>query len=258
MTDTASAATERDGLGIAHRLLVTVAVLALVGTVLGLVLVQRIGTTYRDGLQVAADGADVAAISVSEAGDVVDEVAGLTSAVSTALDEAEVVLRSAADSLDQIGVAMDDNIAEGIEASAEIANGLAGFIETIERFIPGDSDSLAESLRKLSDGLEPTPEQLRTLAEQLATTADELRATADSIDPISVQVDALGTDLTSSQKTLDQVDDLARQVQASAQSALDRSSTDLWLLRLLTVVLGVGTAAACWAASRAVRSLAQS
>lgn len=245
----------RDGLGVAQRLLTTVMVLALVGTVLALVLVQRVGVTYTSGLEIAADGADVAAVSVREASGLVDEIAGLAEAVSVALDQAETVLNSSADALDGIGEAMGDNIADGLEATAEIANGLAGFIETIERFIPGNSDSLAESLRKLSDGLEPTPDQLRDLATQLAATADELRATAVSLQPIGNQVDTLAASVSNSQSTLAEVERLAQQVQVRSEEALDRSSRDLLLLRLLVIVVGVGVAAACWAASRAVRTL---
>jgi hypothetical protein len=48
---------------------------------------------------------------------------------------------------------------------------------------------------------------------------------------------------------------LAAQVEASSEAALDRSSLDLMLLRLLILVLGVGSAVAFFAASRAVRSL---
>jgi hypothetical protein len=244
-----------DGLQVAHRLLLTVTVLAVVGTVLGLVLVQRVGVTYRDGLEVAADGAAVAALSVDQASSVVDEVGALAEAVSVAIDEAEEVLLASADSLDDIGTAMGENVADSIEGVAEIANGLAGVIEAIERFIPGNSDSLAESLRKVSDGLEPAPDQLRTLATDLAATADQLRSTSVALQPIGNQVDSLATSIASSQTALAEVQRLAAQVEASSQAALDRSSLDLTLLRLLILVLGVGSAVAFFAASRAVRSL---
>lgn len=254
----ATSSTEnRDGAHLAHRLLLTVSVLALVGTVLGLMLVQRVGVTYRDGLEIAADGAEVAALSVEQASSVVDELAGLAAAVSVALDQAETVLESTADSLENIGDAMSNNVADSIEGVAEIANGLAGFIETVERFIPGNSDSLAESLRQVSDGLEPTPDQLRVLAGQLSTTAGQLRATAVSLQPIGNQVDALADSIGNSQEALDRVDGLATDIQTRTEAALERSETDLWLLRLLVVVIGLGTAAACWAGARAVRHLAR-
>lgn len=245
----------RRGLVLAQRLLVTVAVLATVGTVLAIVLVQRVGETYQDGLDITSDGASVAALSAEQATTIVDEAGALAEAVAVALDQTETVLLAAATSLEEIGDAMGENIAESIEGIGEISDGLAGFIETVERFIPGDSDSLAESLRKVSDGLEPTPDQLRALAAQLDATAKELRATSASLQPIGNQVDALASSVDEGTAALAEVQRLARQVEARSLAALDRSENDLLLLQILIVVVGLGVVIASLATARAVRHL---
>lgn len=245
----------RTGLDVARRLLLAVAALSVVGTALGLVLVHRLGETYSVVLEVTSDGASVTAASVDEAIGLVAEVDALALAVAGTLAQVEGVLDSTAQSLDQIGAAMGENIADSIEGTAEIANGLAGVIEAIERFIPGNSDSLAESLRKISDGLEPTPDQLRTLADQLGATATELRLAARSLGPIETTVTDLATRLSESEDTLREVERLANDIGARADEALDASNGDIWLLRLLVVVLGVGTLIVCLAGHRALGSL---
>lgn len=245
----------RDGLDVARRLLAAVTALAVVGTGLGLLLVHRLGQTYEVALTVTADGGSVASASVEQVIGLVAEVDTLATAVADALDQVESVLDSTAQSLDDIGVAMGDNIADSVEGTAEIANGLAGLIEAIERFIPGSSESLAESLRKISDGLEPVPDQLRELAVQLDANATELRLAARSLAPIQTSVDSLASGLADSEVTLREVQRLSDDIATRSQAALERSNQDIWLLRALVVVLGLGTIIVCLAGRRALAGL---
>ncbi len=244
-----------DGFEVARRLLGTVTVLAVVGTVLALLLVQRLGTTYRDGLEVTRAGADVASLGTTTAAQLATDVAGLADAASASLEQARTVVEQASAAADDIGTAMGTNIADGVEGTGNIANGMAGFIEAIERLIPGDSQSLAEDLRALADGLEPVPGQLRDLGDQLSVTADDLSDAGASLDDIEAQLAALATRIDEAQATLAQVELLADDLAVRAGDALDRSSRDLWLLRLLVVVLGLGVAGACIAARRAIWAL---
>ena len=82
----------------------------------------------------------------------------LAEATAEGLDQTELIVELASESVADVGTAMGSNLADGVEGTASIADGMAELIETIERFIPGDSESLAEDLRALSDGLEPVPE----------------------------------------------------------------------------------------------------
>ena len=242
-------------LHIAKRLLATVAVLALVGTVLGLLLVQRLGVTYRDGLALTSDGAAVAAASAESAAALAADVASLAEAATVTLEQTQAILASASDSADGVGVAMGTNLADGVSATANIANGMAGFIAAIERLIPGNSQSLAEDLRTLADGLENVPQQLRDLGDQLVATSEELTTTAESLAPIGDTLDELATSIGDAQATLAEVQALALDVEQRADDALDRSNTDLWLMRLMVLVLGLGVFAACLAAYRALSAL---
>ena len=155
-----------------NRLLSIVIVLALVGVGLGLMLVQRIGTTYRDGLSVTRDGSDVAALSAGTASDLAADVSTLARTAAQGLVETRTIILLAAESVTSIAAQLRD-LAASVEASR------AALIE----------------LQKLSNG-----------------------------------------------------------VAASVDDALQRSSTDLWLLRLVVIVIGVIVAGAARVAQRAIRA----
>lgn len=243
------------GIDIARRLLVAGAVLAVVGTVLALVLVQRIGTTYRDGLTVAGDAAEVTSLSSRNAADLAGDLSALAGGAVDALDEAGTLVELASSATDDVGTALATNLADGVEGTASIADGMAGFIEAVEWFIPGDSESLAEDLRALADGLEPVPDQLRSLGQQMGDTSAALTTAGGSLDEVQADLDVLAASIAEARVALAEVEALAADLEQRAGRALDRSRTDLWLMRVLVVVLGLGTTAACLAAHRALGAL---
>jgi hypothetical protein len=239
-----------------RHLLAAVAVLGAVGMVLGMFLVERVGATYRDGLEVTADGATIASLSASNAESLAGDLVDLIGTSSTSLDEARDLVLSAATTADQLGTAFGTNIADAVTGTSSIADRLASLIEAIERFIPGDSDSLAEDLRTLSDGLEPVPDQLRTLGDQLATSSDTLDDAAATLADVVAQLDGLALSVDTARDRLLEVQRLSTDVSERAAKALDRSRTDLWLVRLLVLVIGAGVIGAAIAARHAIDLLA--
>ena len=239
------------GASLVRHLLTAVAVLGALGTVLGLFLVQRIGVTYRDGLEVTADAAALASLSAANAESIAADLVGLVESTSTSLDEAGELLVTASTTASDLGDALGTNIADALTGTSSIADRLAGLVEAVERFIPGDRDSLAEDLRVLSDGLEPVPDQLRALGTQLDTSATQLTDAAATIDTIVDQLDDLTASVEEAGTRLAEVQALSVDVADRAQQALDRSRTDLWLLRLLIVAVGLGVVGAAVAARRA-------
>ena len=235
-----------------QHLLLSLALLSLLATVLGLLLVQRVGTTYRDGLEVTADGADVAALGATSAEALAADIVLLADAAGRSLDEAREFVLVAATTSGELGQAFATNIADGITGTSSIADDLASVIEAIERFIPGNRDSLAEDLRKLSDGLAPVPDQLRGLGEQLQASAVSLEAAAVALEGFVTQLAQVEEGIDDARQVLMEVEALSADVAERAQRSLDRSGTDLWLVRLLVLVLGIGFAGAAIAAHRAV------
>ncbi|MFN8022797.1 MAG: hypothetical protein U0Q03_14820 [Acidimicrobiales bacterium] len=233
-----------------HHLLAGVAVLAAVAMMLGLFLVQRVGTTYRDGLEITADGASLAALSATSAESLASDLVDLSSTTGDALDEARDLALVAADTTASLGDAFGTNIADAVTGTSSIADRLADLVEAIERFIPGDRDSLAEDLRTLSTGLEPVPDQLRTLSTQLDDGSTSLTDAADTLATVVTQLDQLTASIDEARDRLTEVEGLSADLGERAGRALDRSSTDLWLVRLLVAVVGLGVIASAVAARR--------
>jgi hypothetical protein len=196
----------------AGGLLTGLAILAVIGTILALVLVQRIGTTYRDGLEVARDGANVAALGAASAHDLAADVADLARTAADGLDQAQALVLLASKSTADVGKALGTNLAAGVEGTANIASGMAGFIEAIERLIPGNSQSLAEDLRALSDGLKPVPDQLKALGDQLIATSEELQSSTAALRAVEAKLILLARSIDEAQSTLAEVDALAQNV----------------------------------------------
>ena len=234
-----------------RRVLSIVAVVSLVATVLALAVVQRVANSYRLGLETTASGAVVTGQVAESGAAIADDVAALARTTAAVLGEGEQTLRAAADSLQQIASASRTNLADGLEGTATVAARAASWIETIERFIPGDSDSLAEDLRDVADGLEPAPAQLRELGTRLDEAATLLQATNDDIGALVPQVSELSDSVRESRADLVEVAALSLEVARRATVERDRADVDIWLLRMLCLVVGLGVAAgALWARSR--------
>jgi methyl-accepting chemotaxis protein len=219
-----------------------IVVCAVVATVVMLVLVQRIGRTYEDGLEVTAQSAHLVSDSVEPARVIAEDLAELTDAVAAGIDGTREVVATASDTLGAIGDASATNIAESADAAAAVADELAGFLETVERFIPGDRQSVAEELRSFSDGLEPVADQLRSLGDQLTTGAEQLVRADATLGELAISVQEVATGIEQLGPTLDELELTADDLAIRAEEASDRVDTDLWLLRLLVVVLGVALA----------------
>lgn len=215
-----------------------IAVAALVATVAGLVLVQRLGNTTREALDVTVETADLIADVAGQSASLPDAMAELTRAVNTTLRQVRSLTSTAATTGYELSDALGTNVAQSIEGTARTADRLAGWIELVERFIPGNSNSLAEDLREISDGLEPVPGQLRALGERLREGSDGLTDTIDTLEQLETRLTRLAVDITAASVTVADAPRIAAQIQASARAARDDIDRDLWLLRLLVVAGG--------------------
>lgn len=236
------------------RAVVACAVVATVGT---LILVQRFGRTYEDGLAVTTESAELVADSIGPAQLLAADLSELADALADALDGARLVLATTGDTIDAIGEASSTNLADVADGAAGAADDLAGVLETIERFIPGNSDSVAEELRTLADGLEPVADQLRVLGGQLEAGAAQLDDADSSIERLSVSVAEVSAGIDQLAPTFDRLEVAAADLALRAEEATDRVGADLWLLRVIVVVLGLAVAFAGLAIERFARHLAE-
>ncbi len=218
----------------------------MVAVVIGLVLVQRVGTTYRDGLDVAAESARLLGDAAGPIDQMTSDLVAFADTAGTGITDARALLQSAATSLDDLGAAARDDLAVTTEGLASLADRVAGVLETIEDFIPGNRDSTAEDLRKIADGLEPVPAELRDLGTQLQQTATELRDADPTLAAVAASVADLGNDLEQLAPSIAELGTAADRLVERVDAARDRVDLDLWLARAVVVLLGAVLAIGLW------------
>lgn len=226
-----------------RRRLVTVGLVGIVvATVLAMVLVQRVGTTYRDGLDVAAESASTAAGAVGPLRGIADDLIALADTMAQGLTDTRAVLDSAHTAVAGLGDAAGTELAETADGVADLAGRVAGVVETIERFIPGDRNSAAEDLRQIADNLAPTAESLRTLGVQLDLTATQLGEADGTVVDLQDRLAALTGHLDQLTPSADELSVTAARLTQRVDDAQGRVGFDLWLARI-TVVLIAGVLA---------------
>lgn len=234
-----------------------IVVCAVVATVLTLVLVERFGTTYQDGLDVTTESAELVAESVEPAQILAADLSELADSLAAGIDQTRAVVATTGDTLGAIGDASTTNLAETADGAAGVADDLAGVLETIERFIPGNTESVAEELRTLADGLEPVAEQLRELGGQLQSGSDQLADADATLERLSVSVAEVARGIDQLEPTFAELEATSADLAERARNASGRVDVDLWLLRLVVIVLGVALLCAGLAIERFARHLAQ-
>ena len=216
-----------------------IVVAAVVMTVTGLVLVERLTGTYEDGLEVTQESAVLVSAAVDPMSTLASDLGLLATELARGVEVTRDVVGATGDGLDQLGAASSTNLSETATGAARISDRLASFIETIERFIPGDADSLAEDLRTFADGLEPIAEQLADIGAQLTVTAAELEAADPTLTALAQRIDAVVADIDALGPTFRALGVTADDVRERADDATTRLGLDRWLLRLLVVVFGL-------------------
>ena len=224
------------------RLLIFGLAAVAVAVILGLVLVQRVGTTYRDGLAVAADSAALAVDAADPVSSMTTDLVAFARAAETGIADARETwprLRSPSSSSARRHRASSPRPPPGL---AGLADRVAGVIEGIERFIPGNSASAAEDLRRIADGLEPVPTELQDLGAQLETTATSWPTADPTLVELEETVAGLGDDLDELAPAVDNMAATADRLAQRVEAANDRVDLDLWLARLVIVLVGAAIA----------------
>ena len=216
-----------------------VVVTAVVATIAALVLVQRLSATYRDGLVVTEASAALVTDSVVPIRALADELSGLAATLADGLAAAESAVDTTATVIADIGDASRSNLAESATAASDVSERLAGTLETIEAFIPGNRNSIAEELRAFSDGLDPVAEQLRTVGDELSTLAVELDESRTTLAELATQVGVIAEAIEALGPSFDALDATATDLREQAAAASARIGLDLFFGRVLIVALGV-------------------
>jgi methyl-accepting chemotaxis protein len=230
----------------AKRLPDLILVAAALGMVLGLVVVQQLGARSRNALLIAEDAAVLVESLAGPIAGLPRDIGQVADGVSATLAAVRDVAATASTTTGSLADALDTNIATTATATADVADRVADVIEAIERFVPGDVESLAEELRAAADGLEPVPEQLAAIAGELRAGAVDLDATLPRIEALEEQLGRVIDRLDDASLAVQDLPALAADVRVEAADARTELDGTLWLLRLLVVLTGLAVAAIGW------------
>jgi ABC-type transporter Mla subunit MlaD len=225
---------------------IVVMVAAALGLVIGLIVVQQLGARTRNVLAIAADAAVLAEAAADPIAMLPGDVAQVAAGVSSTLSAVRDITGTASTTTASLADALDSNVATTATATAAVADRVASVLETIERFIPGDVESLAEELRAASDGLAPVPGQLGAIAEELRSGAADLDAAIPRIETLEEQLAQVNDRLDDASRAVADLPALAAEVRREVADARNDLNGTLWLLRALVVLAALATAAIGW------------
>jgi len=239
------------------RILLVVAIAsAVVALLAGLVLVSRLESRVSTTLDVASEALDTAQQVAGPAQKLADDLAALATQVRSLTANAAQLTQTASLTTKDVAAALGGNLRDTVQGAADVASRTAGFVERVERFIPGNTTpSLADELRTFADGLQPVPQQLLELSARLSTAATSLSKAGSDLAAADPTLAALVTDIEASQQTLAQIPAQLQRTQDALQQTKDELGRDAWVLRILVLFGGVAVLAALVALERLVAHL---
>lgn len=238
------------------RLVARLAVVASVlGAVAGLVLVQRAADTYDDALALTVEAARVGGEAADPVSGLAAQVAALGRVAVVGLDDAGGLVDTGAAAAADLSRVLGDDVALAVEGTQRVADRVAGVLETIERFIPGDTESAAEDLRAVADGLAPIPDDLRALGDELGVVATDLESASRTLDVAGEVLDAALDDLDEVAADIADLPDLFAELERTAVGARDDLGVDRWWWRLAVVAAATAVGALALAVDRVLAAL---
>lgn len=219
---------------------------AAIGMILGLIVVQQLGARSRNALVIAEDAALLVESLAGPIAGLPRDIGQVADGVAATLIAVRDVAGTASTTTGSLADALDTNVATTAVATAAVADRVADVIESIERFVPGDVESLAEELRAASDGLEPVPDQLASIAAELRAGAADLDATLPQIEALEAQLGRVIDRLDDASLAVQNLPALAADVRLEAADARTELDGTLWLLRALVVLTGLAVGAIGW------------
>jgi chromosome segregation ATPase len=239
------------------RILLVVAITATVVALLaGLVLVSRLESRVRTTLDLASEAVDTAQQVAEPAEQLAADLAALAAQVRSLTANAAQLTQNASLTTKDVAAALGGNLRDTVQGAADVAGRTAGFVERVERLIPGNSTpSLADELRTFADGLEPVPQQLLELSARLSTAATSLSKAGSDLSSADPTLAALVSDIEASQQALAQIPAQLQRTQDALQQTEDELGRDAWVLRILVLFGGIGVLAALVALERLVAHL---
>jgi methyl-accepting chemotaxis protein len=247
---------------------VVAAITCLIGIVVAWQLVGDLGRTTRSSLVIASDTLVTVDDTLDVAESVIESVEG---GIGTVQDSLTTLTTAVDDGSTTLGVVSDltADLAPNVERIASALGGLESAAGTVDGVLQQLSDlpfgpdydpeaGLASQVQLVRDDLQP-------IAEDLTNASDTLSGLAASSDDVIARLDELSADLDDIERSLADSGELLERYRRTTADALALATTtsedldrDIWLSRILIVVLGLAIAVGQVAPFRIGRELARS
>ncbi len=215
------------------------------GLILGLLLVDSLTEDFEASI-------DVSRSAIASIGDTIDVVNDLAGGTSAAIEAASRSASSAADTTRDASVGihnvadfLDSELPEDIEAIESALPGAIGAADAIDTtlgalsFFGADyspEEAFGVSLRRVQTALATLPDEIRSQSETLRSLAPSADALADDVEGLAQSLEELGDGLAG----VDALTDSYAGTVAEAEAAIDQTGSSLdrtiLLLRLLVVL----------------------
>lgn len=234
---------------------------AVLGLIVGLLLVDQVTTSVDDSLQLTSEALTSIDDSIAVTASIVDTVRNGMGSVKTTMDTVETSLDDTTtaidDSSDFIGGSLPDAlqaVSDVLPTIESVASSVDDALNVLSRAPFGpDYDPVKpfdESIAELSTAIDPLPEQLRTLSADFDDLSSAAGTMADDVGQLSLDVADLQTQLNDVALLLDRYTSTTAEAQVLADASRDdlaQSATlTRWLVVLLAFVFGVSQIVPIW------------
>jgi hypothetical protein len=265
-----SLALARPKAGLRTRLIATVIVaLSLVGTAVGLVIVQTLSTDARSSVSVSKSALD----AISKTIDAVDDVASSTSAsldaTSISVGSASATLDGAASTIEGVADFLESDLPDTVEsiqmsmpAAIQTANAVDGTLRALSLFgVDYDPDeSFGESLSRVNEALAALPDDIRIQSDALRLLTPSAQELADNTTDLSSSLEDLQQGLRGFTSLTDTYEITITEAEATVDATGDSIDTSIWLVRALIIgagIVGVLIGVLFWSVGRRLEDLTQ-
>lgn len=237
------------------------------GLILGFLLIDSLTEDFEASIEVSRS----AIASIGDTIDVVNDLAGGTSAAIEAASEsastAADTTRDASVGIQNVADFLDSELPEDIEAIQSALPGAIGAADAIDRTLGALSlfgvdyspeEAFGVSLRRVQTALATLPDEIRSQSETLRSLAPSADALADDVEALARSLEELGDGLSGVDALTDSYAGTVAEAEAAIEqtgSSLDRTILLLRLLVVLTAAAGAVVGLALISVDRALGRL---
>jgi methyl-accepting chemotaxis protein len=246
---------------------VVAAVTCLVGIVVAWQLVGDLAHTTKSSLVIVGDTLETVDDTLDVADSVIQSVDGGIETVqeslttmATALENGGATLDVVADLTANLGPNLEqiDRGLGGLQSTVDVVDGVLQQLSDLPFGPDYDPDTgLAASVQAVREDLEPITEDLANASgplRELAASSDEA---LDRLDDVAADLDSIAESLSESRELIERYRQSTADVAALAAGTVDNLDRDVWLSRVLILILGVAIAVGQIAPFRIGRELAR-